>query len=667
MMASGTPKMNSGARIALISLYNRQFAFGLRYLSAVLKERGHHVDLVFFKQMTPNPDPTVSLEVGPGAGEEMYALPPTEKELEELIGLLKNLNADLIGISLISSFFHLAEETTRRIKESLNVPVIWGGPHPTLVPEECIGHADMVCVGEGEGAMVDLADRLAMGKDIADVENLWVRMANGSVVKNPLRPLITDLDSLPFPDQSDEDKYYIVEGVCSGEPPEEEEHGGTTYYLMSSRGCPFSCSFCCNSCFREIFKGKGPYVRRRSVSNVIDEVLEAMERRETKCVHFWDDVFTLNKRWIREFRDEWNRWVAVPFMCYAHPVYTDREIFGMLKDCGVKYVNIGIQSGSERTNREFFNRKRQKKEQIVEAARFLRDLGDIEVRYDVILDNPFEDDTDHMETLDLLLSLPAPFIMFTFSLCYFPKAEITERAVEKGFIAESDVEGNSSKAVEQYIFSLKKPRPKLNQFWNTLIGMTRYKFFPRAVIRRLSRKKLLDNHPGLLSFFVVRILKLVALKAKAVNLLRRTPGKRKVLEPPFALLPLKREASQRMLIPTTRIRNNLATPQTVLVCLDIYPMERPRHPERHVGFWGVNLELPPGDTELEVSFSDPKVRLRTEDKEFEPNEVWIGHLKEEGWYDVVLALRDPRRGRLSKEHRLFKKRTIRLHSSELFG
>ncbi|MFH1229458.1 MAG: cobalamin-dependent protein, partial [Candidatus Aenigmatarchaeota archaeon] len=130
---------------------------------------------------------------------------PTDQEIELMVEHLKSLNLAFIGISVRTRYYKLVCRLTEIIKKNMSVPVVWGGIHPTIAPEKCIGHADIICIGEGEYAMKELAEKIERKEDYSGIKNLWVRK-EGKIIKNEVRPLIEDLDSLPFTDFTDNHK-----------------------------------------------------------------------------------------------------------------------------------------------------------------------------------------------------------------------------------------------------------------------------------------------------------------------------------------------------------------------------------------------------------------------------------------------------------------------------
>jgi radical SAM superfamily enzyme YgiQ (UPF0313 family) len=466
--------------ISLISLYSTD-AIGLRYIKAVLKPHGFDVPIIFFKEKHLASDLMSS---------------PTEKEFQLLLDLLKDTNPSIVGISLRSSFFRLATLITRRVRHELSIPVIWGGTHPTVAPERSIEVADMICIGEGEHPLLEVAEKMSNSQDYSDVKNLWVRQ-NGRIIKNEVRPLVRNLESLPFPDYGDEDKYFIEDDqVSTGDPVLK------TYNLniLASRGCPYHCSYCCNSIFNSLYKGKGPTVRRRSVENVMDEILSLRNKfPDMKRIDFIDEVFAWDKKWTATFTERYKKEIKVPFQCAQHPNMVDGEVLKLLSDAGLERVEIGVQSGSERIRREYFERP-VTDETLLNASKVLKEMGLVPF-YDFIVDNPFETDDDRKAGLDLLLRFPRPFHLHLFSLLYFPTTVITKRALDDNLIAQEQIEGESDQVLNQMFVTLRSPRPKADQFWISLYSLSSKSFVPRFMIRWLSKRSFFRNNPRPLVLF----------------------------------------------------------------------------------------------------------------------------------------------------------------------
>ncbi|MBP7087937.1 MAG: B12-binding domain-containing radical SAM protein [Candidatus Omnitrophica bacterium] len=466
--------------IALITFYDLD-SFAIHTLHSVLKAADFNVHSIFFKSLNIN----------------STADPPTDSEIAALIKLLKKIDPVTVGISFRSTFFKLASQITNKIRENLDTLVIWGGIHPTIRPNQCLELADMVCVGEGEGAMLDLATKLLKKEEVDNIPNLWIKKGD-RVIKNDLRLLIQDLDSLPFPDFLPDNKYFIQDSHIL---PLASPIQRTDYSIMTSRGCPFSCTYCYNNIAKKINKDKGKYVRRRSVENVMEELAQAKENfKNLLYISFLDDLFTFDIDWIRRFHQRYKKEIDLPFYCHIHPRFSDEEMIALLKDAGCAGMTMGIQTGSEESRHNFFERY-ETNEQIVKSA---QNLGKYRINctYDLIMDNPFETDKHKRETFELLLQLPRPFKLCIHSLTHFPETKLTNLLLDKGIISESDVEDQKQKSYTRWTPALDLERNKEDLFWDNLYYLNQKKYVPRKFLTRLSNVSFFKQHPKPLTFLL---------------------------------------------------------------------------------------------------------------------------------------------------------------------
>jgi len=233
---------------------------GPMYISAMLRSRGHRCEVM------------------------IEALEDSDY-LQKLVAA----SPDLIAMSCLTSDYHWAVSKAQEIGKRLNAPVILGGTHPTLNPNESIADPaiDMICIGEGEYPMAELADALDQDRDYSSIANLWVKR-DGTIIKNDLRALIEDLDQLPFPDRKLYQKYSFF-----------RKRGKRPIHL--SRGCPYDCSYCHNAGKKRIFREKGTYVRWRSQDNILREIQEIERKSFIKVLHVIDDSFGINGQWLMTF------------------------------------------------------------------------------------------------------------------------------------------------------------------------------------------------------------------------------------------------------------------------------------------------------------------------------------------------------------------------------
>ncbi len=353
---------------------------------------------------------------------------------DALLELLKTQSIGLIGISFVTDDYRSAVFLTRGIKERLDIPIIWGGAHANVKPEECLQHADMICLGEGEEALLDLVKSYSCGEPDLSTKNLWFRTNNG-VIRNELRPLEENLDKHPFPDFDLTTQFVMSE---RGLEPFEERHLRSEYSIMTSRGCPYNCYYCYNSYRRKQFEGKGRYLRKRSVESIINELTMARTIfKSLRQINFWDDsMIARSTEEIQRFGNLYAEKIRLPFFALVEPMAFDRRKIELLKEAGLRKLQVGIQSGSERVNKEIYNRPVSNKK-AMEIAQDLNRMG-IDAVYDVIFNNPYETTEDVAKTARLLLQFPKPFFVQGYNLIFYPRTAITDRALQDGFISLKD-------------------------------------------------------------------------------------------------------------------------------------------------------------------------------------------------------------------------------------
>jgi radical SAM superfamily enzyme YgiQ (UPF0313 family) len=350
----------------------------------------------------------------------------------------------------MTNYFESIAQLTVTLKSNLNIPIIWGGIHPSSCPEECLQYADMVCLGDGEEAIVELADHMEENKEIFSTKNIWFRSDNG-IIKNPLRTLCQDLDRLPFPDYDLTDDFILDEknealikldkelfGYILEKGPAPQARKGQFYYqTLSSRGCPHNCSYCWNSTFKALYAGER-YLRWRSPENVIAELAWIKEKYEfINLIIFSDDtLFIRPAEEIKRFCHYYKEKIGLPFNCLGSPLTITEEKMAYLVDAGLVLIEIGIESGSLQT-RKLYHRE-VSNEKIIEAAKTIDKFrSHMEPPfYDFLLDNPFETLQDQLETLQLITQLPAYSRLNLFSLVMFPGTEIYRKAKEQDLIKD---------------------------------------------------------------------------------------------------------------------------------------------------------------------------------------------------------------------------------------
>jgi anaerobic magnesium-protoporphyrin IX monomethyl ester cyclase len=375
-------------------------SLGIEYLSAYLKRHGHQTELAL--------DPLLF-------GSHIFSV----KSLSKMFSYRKNLldeivsaKPDMVCFSCVSDYFPWAANLAQNIKEILDVPIVFGGPHPTSVPENVLKHEfiDFIVMGEGEDALLELANGLESGEDVTGIRNLCYK-ADGEIIKNPLRPLIADLNSLPFPDK--ELYYKRPFGFIN-------VGGADSYIMMCSRGCIYACSFCYNNYLRKLYKGSS-YLRTRCVDNVIEELLVAKKRYKFRKVSFWDEMFAFDKKWLREFSGRYKKEIGLPFFCYTHPAAIDRETVELLEEAGCRLIALGIQSLNENIRKEVLSRY-ESNDDIINAIKLIP-RKKIFLYVELIVGLPRETENDLLWSAEFFNKYRVDLISMLW-LRHFPKTDI---------------------------------------------------------------------------------------------------------------------------------------------------------------------------------------------------------------------------------------------------
>jgi radical SAM superfamily enzyme YgiQ (UPF0313 family) len=411
---------------------------GIGYLSAILRRHGHSTRVII--EESPN------------------------KVLKHL------LPGDIAAFSVTTGMHHWALDVASHIKKNLGLMIIFGGPHPTYFPEMIEKEpVDIICMGEGEYALLDLANALDRGSDITKIPNLWVK-AGGTIHKNPLRPLVDDLDALPFQDrQIYYDSYPMLKKSASK-------------VFMAGRGCPFECSFCFNEKLKNMYSGLGRYVRLRSPSNVIDEIRSVIKNYPLKTIFFNDDIFTMDREWLKQFLPLYKDSVGLPFCIQARVNTLNADSVKLLKEAGCRSVSFAIESGDENIRKGLLGKNITDRE-ITEAAALLKKYGIAFATYNMI-GIPDETVEDAFKTVDMNIEIGTDYPRCSF-LTPYPGTRIAAYARKMGYLeAPADSIAPFSQQTDSIIKLADKDRMiNIHSFFQTMVIFPAVKPFIKKLIQ----------------------------------------------------------------------------------------------------------------------------------------------------------------------------------------
>lgn len=351
--------------------------------------------LIIYPHINHIPDSRTLLEIGVycetvrrGGVSTSVLMLGNRREPERIMQTVRKFSPRMVLYYMTHYQDKFLDETAPELKKSIpEVHFCCGGAPPTIEPEKylSITGIDSILLGEGETAIVDFCSSFFGGKSISEIRNFWFKKGDREFVKNPLRPLIEDLDILPFPDRS---FYNAARQV-------ERERGALP--VIASRGCSCFCKFCACPQFREVYKGKGNYDRSRSVGNVISEINQCQKEYDFREVVFLDEMFPVSKMWMKDFAQRYPGDAGIPFRASTSVERLDDETLEMFKIAGCSEIILGIETG----NAAFRNRicdRNIGNDKVRDAVERIKKAG-IKVAFNVMTGLPLETEDMARETV----------------------------------------------------------------------------------------------------------------------------------------------------------------------------------------------------------------------------------------------------------------------------
>jgi len=383
--------------INTMGLGGKSYHFGIGALSASLKNR-RHASRLFYTQKESN----VSL----------------------LLKEIKEFGPDVIGYTSDTTQFPYIKKIIGQLK-NLKVFSILGGCHASLSPG-CLTEVEglnAICIGEGEEPLSELVQSLENRNDIKNIPSLWIKTQEGRIIKNPTRPFISNLDSLPFSDYDSFDYQRIIDSDCG------------RLSFMLSRGCPFSCAYCASPVMGKLQEGK--YVRFMSVERAIAELKHLKSRYSFKTIFFADDTFTIDKEYVSRFSEIYKKEINIPFEVNARVETISVGILEALKKAGCFKVHMGIEHGNEIFRKNILNRS-MSNELIISAFKLAKDQGLATKSYNIV-GFPFETEKLHQDTVNINRQInPTGHVCYIFQP--YPGTGLYDICLKEGFLKNNGSE-----------------------------------------------------------------------------------------------------------------------------------------------------------------------------------------------------------------------------------
>jgi len=371
---------------------------GIAYIGAYLERAGHKVKII---------DATAC-----------------RIRIEEVVAEVKEFRPGFIGISAFTPVAMTCYALVNALKAEIpQTPVALGGPHATILAEDCLtrSKADFVVMGEGEITVAELVSSLDNGRQAFEEVDGLAFHRNGATVFTRQRKLIDDLNELPLPAR------HLL--------PMDKYHLGPHYYrklpatpIITSRGCPFHCIFCDRGVFGNRFRARNP-------ESIVEEMKQLSTQFGVKDFLFWDDTFTFDTDRVRKLCELLREMPKkVIWGCISRADRVSEDLLRDMKKAGCHYIGYGIETGSPRILKSI--KKSLSLDQVRTTVRATKKAG-IDVHGYYMIGLPGETVEDIQLTIDLAVELNTDFVTFTIATPY-PGTELWKIAKKEGLLLSED-------------------------------------------------------------------------------------------------------------------------------------------------------------------------------------------------------------------------------------
>jgi anaerobic magnesium-protoporphyrin IX monomethyl ester cyclase len=326
--------------------------------------------------------------------------------------ILSSYKPDLIGVTAVTQNFGIAKDICHQIKSLLDVPVIIGGVHISTLPSCLTKDMDIGVIGEGEETILELVQAYESGNLVKESVKGIIYRENDQLKQTPRRDLIQPLDKIPFPARNLVNIHPFME-----------------HALLTSRGCPYSCSFC------------SPYamwhsMRFFSPEYVVAEIDEVYTKYKCHFVGIADDLFTVNKKRLREIAvlsKKANFHGNLRLVCSGRANLIDDETVKLCKEIGISIIQMGLESGNQHTL-DYLKCKSVTVEDNKRAIDIISDNG-LEAVASFIIGTPTETREEMMQTLNFIKKSRLSYFQIN-TLIPFPGTQAWEEAKAMGAVKD---------------------------------------------------------------------------------------------------------------------------------------------------------------------------------------------------------------------------------------
>lgn len=335
-------------------------------------------------------------------------------EKDDLDKEMMSFQPDVVCYSMLTGSHGQYISTNRYLKTKYNFISIFGGAHPTFFPNIIEDEGvDIVCIGEGEVAILELLDRIGTS-EFLKTENFWIKQ-DGAIYRNSVRSLVACLDDLPLPNY---DIFYDNFPNLRANPIK---------HFLIGRGCPYDCTYCFNFSLSQIYKDKGARLRHKSPDYIIREIKSVLKKYSLECIYFRDDIFNSSKEWLEQFIPLYKQEVGLPFICQLRIEMINEKFIEQLITAGCVSVSLGIETGNEKLRSEVLNRH-MSNEKIKSACSILKKFN-LPFCINNMVGLPGETVENMFETLSLTQALRPSYSWFQIFQPY-PGTRLAEYACQ---------------------------------------------------------------------------------------------------------------------------------------------------------------------------------------------------------------------------------------------